>query len=145
MAEYSYEDRYKLFSKMCHEALRLTKIDKISYVPVRSGYLKTKAIYGVRTSKNHYSIVFNEKVADYIPYLEKGTRPHDIPNSFGLGDLPNPYTKVPPFGVGGRFNGKFHPGSTKHVGFIEKQAGLIYTTLKEKYGDIKLNVSVKRN
>lgn len=145
MAEYSYEDRYKLFSQMCREALRLTKIDKMSYVPVRSGYLKTKAIYGIRTSKNHYYIVFDENVANYIPFLEEGTRPHDIPNAFGLGYLPNPYTKVPPFGVGGRFNGKFHPGSTKHVGFIEKQACLIYTTLREKYGDIKLNVSVKRN
>ena len=33
--------------------------------------------------------------------LETGTKPHDIPNAFGFGEK---------FGIGGRFDGKFHPG-----------------------------------
>lgn len=37
------------------------------------------------------------------PHVEWDTRPHDIPQAFG-----RPY----PFGVGGRFDGKFHPGTT---------------------------------
>lgn len=35
-------------------------------------------------------------------YVENETKPHDIPGAFGY---------KPPFGVGGRFNGKFHPGT----------------------------------
>jgi hypothetical protein len=34
-----------------------------------------------------------------------GTEPHDIPNAFGWG---------PTFGIGGRFSGKFHPGTKKN-------------------------------
>jgi hypothetical protein len=37
------------------------------------------------------------------PHVEWTTRPHDIPNAFGWG---------PDFGIGGRFSGKFHPGTT---------------------------------
>ncbi len=37
------------------------------------------------------------------PHVEWTTRPHDIPGAFG-----RPY----PFGVGGRFEGRFHPGTT---------------------------------
>lgn len=38
-----------------------------------------------------------------FPYIEWDTRPHDIPNAFGFGI---------DFGIGGRFDGKFHPGTT---------------------------------
>lgn len=38
-----------------------------------------------------------------FPYIEWNTVPHDIPNAFGYGPL---------FGIGGRFEGKFHPGTT---------------------------------
>lgn len=37
------------------------------------------------------------------PYVEWNTRPHNIPGAFG-----RPY----PFGIGGRFKGLFHPGTT---------------------------------
>ena len=42
---------------------------------------------------------------DTVPYAlwhHEGTEPHDIPNAFGWG---------PTFGIGGRFDGKFHPGT----------------------------------
>ena len=38
---------------------------------------------------------------DYAAYVHEGTAPHDIPNAFGWGET---------FGIGGRFDGKFHPG-----------------------------------
>lgn len=38
-----------------------------------------------------------------FPYIEWDTEAHDIPNAFGRG---------PDFGIGGRFEGKFHPGTT---------------------------------
>jgi hypothetical protein len=37
----------------------------------------------------------------YAYYIHEGTKPHDIPNAFGWG---------PTFGIGGRFDGRFHPG-----------------------------------
>lgn len=36
------------------------------------------------------------------PYVEWTTRPHNIPNAFGFG---------PNFGIGGRFEDMFHPGT----------------------------------
>ena len=41
------------------------------------------------------------KRIEYALYVHDGTAPHDIPNAFGRG---------PQFGIGGRFEGKFHPG-----------------------------------
>jgi hypothetical protein len=38
----------------------------------------------------------------YDLYIHEGADPHDIPNAFGYG---------PTFGIGGRFDGKFHPGN----------------------------------
>lgn len=38
----------------------------------------------------------------YSLFVHEGTAPHDIPNAFGWG---------PTFGIGGRFDGKFHPGT----------------------------------
>ena len=40
--------------------------------------------------------------AEYAFFIHEGTQPHDIPNAFGYG---------PTFGIGGRFDGKFHPGN----------------------------------
>lgn len=39
----------------------------------------------------------------YSLYVHDGTTPHDIPGAFGL---------PAPFGIGGQFDGKFHPGTT---------------------------------
>ena len=44
----------------------------------------------------------------YALYVELGTKPHDIPGAFGY---------ALPFGIGGRFDGKFHPG-TRGVHFL---------------------------
>ena len=38
---------------------------------------------------------------EYAGIIHEGSEPHDIPNAFGWG---------PNFGIGGRFDGKFHPG-----------------------------------
>jgi hypothetical protein len=38
----------------------------------------------------------------YAEYVVFGSEPHDIPNAFGWG---------PNVGIGGRFDGKFHPGN----------------------------------
>lgn len=37
----------------------------------------------------------------YSLFVHEGTKPHDIPGAFGY---------PAPFGIGGRFDGKFHPG-----------------------------------
>lgn len=37
----------------------------------------------------------------YALFVHEGTKPHDIPGAFGIPS---------PFGIGGRFDGKFHPG-----------------------------------
>ena len=61
---------------------------------------------------NSYRIHFSGTISPYVTYLEEGTSPHDIPGAFG---------RALPFGIGGRFDGKFHPGSTKHKGFISNK------------------------
>ena len=85
-------------------------------------YIKTDVLDYYKSKEIKISI--NGDRVPYAVYLEEGTQPHDIPHAFGYGTLKppkkNPYTKEFPFGVGGRFNGKFHPGSTEHVGFVEK-------------------------
>lgn len=106
-------------AKIIHNAIkndprlphRKGKLEKSIFTKVKS-YYKTQEI----------KISIGNKVP-YAQYLEEGTTAHDIPHAFGYGSIykerPNPYTHVPPYGVGGRFSGKWHPGSTKHKGFIE--------------------------
>lgn len=53
-----------------------------------------------RTTPDIAIIVAN--TAPLAKWVEDPTRPHDIPGAFGF--------KVP-FGIGGRFDGKFHPGT----------------------------------
>lgn len=114
-------------------------IKNASWFPFKSGKLKFNATSGMMISYDTYRIHFNTEIAPYIEYLEEGTGPHDIPHAFGYGsiyeDRPNPYTHQIPFGVGGRFDGKFHPGSQKHVGFIKNKAvGSIVNYIATKYG-----------
>lgn len=87
-------------------------IKRQTWFPYRSGRLKFHATRGYLKDPLTYCIHFDSSVAPYIEYLEKGTSPHNIPRAFGK-DLP--------FGTSGRFNGKFHPGSTKHKGFISQK------------------------
>lgn len=90
--------------------------------PFLTGELKFAGTVGIKGSSNNYDIIIGQgKSGEYVAFLQEGTEPHDIPNAFGLGYVrPNPYTGKLPFGVGGRFNDKFHPGSRKHKGFIDK-------------------------
>lgn len=132
---------YRKYDKLATEwtFLALQTIRSSAWYPLKTGNLRDNATYqrpvpaliGMSAS----SIVFDESVAPYIPFLEYGTKPHDIPGAFG---------RPLPFGIGGRFTsshsvrdpygyldridvnehlfkikrGYFHPGSTKHVGFI---------------------------
>jgi len=92
------------------QAMKIGK--KSPFMPYMSGKLKSSIYQSSISSSNKNpasAIVFDASIAPYIPFLEYGTGPHDIPNSFGYGER---------FGIGGRFSGKFHPGSKKHVGFI---------------------------
>ena len=100
-------------------------IKNASWFPFRSGKLKFHATSGMMHTDTTFRIHFSSTVAPYVEYLEEGTGPHDIPGAFG---------KPLPFGIGGRFDGKFHPGSTKHKGFISQKAvGAIVDYIATKY------------
>lgn len=88
-------------------------IKRQSWFPYKTGNLKFNATQGAMYDETTFRIHFDSSVAPYIEYLEEGTDPHDIPRAFG---------RPLPFGIGGRFDGKFHPGSTKHKGFISNKA-----------------------
>lgn len=91
-----------------YECLKMIK--GASFFPVRTGFLRDHATSGRMIDPNTYLIKFDSKIAPYVRYLEEGTTAHDIPGAFG---------RPLPFGFGGRFNGFFHPGSTKHYHFIQ--------------------------
>lgn len=100
-------------------------IKRASWFPYRTGRLKFHATSGGMYSDDTYRIHFSGTVAPYVEYLEEGTSPHDIPRAFG---------RPLPFGIGGRFDGKFHPGSTKHKGFISvKSVNAIVEYIATKY------------
>ena len=103
-----------------------TKIKNADWFPFKSGNLKYHATSGsMFRDSDTYVITFSSQVAPYVEYLEEGTRPHDIPRAFG---------RELPFGIGGRFNGKFHSGSTKHKGFIkDKAVKLVIDDICQKY------------
>ena len=108
----------------------LELIKRATWFPFNSGNLKFNATRGNMLNKNTYVITFDSTIAPYIAALEEGSKPHDIPRAFGR-DFP--------FGLGGRFDGKFHPGSSKHKGFIgDKSVKAIINMIKTKYdGEIK--------
>lgn len=108
----------------------MQEIKSQSWFPYHSGNLKFNAVYGREEGSNTYCITFDSTIAPYIASLEEGSAPHDIPNAFGKGIE---------FGIGGRFDGKFHPGSDKHKGFISnKSVNAIINYIKNKYnGEIQ--------
>jgi len=118
----------------------LRKIKSASWFPYKDGHLRDEATSGQLIDPNTYVITFDTEVAPYIEYLEEGTKEHDIPFAFvGKGNFVwwYPYKDGVPFlmGMGGRFNGKFHPGSTKHKGFIsEKSVNAIKEFFINNYG-----------
>lgn len=100
-------------------------IKRASWFPYKSGNLKFNATQGAMYDDVTFRIHFDSTVAPYVEYLQEGTSPHDIPGAFG---------KPVPFGIGGRFQGKFHPGSQKHKGFIsEKCVNAIVDYIATKY------------
>ena len=106
------------------EVTRLIK--QASWFPYKTGKLKFEATQGRMYDEQTYRIHFDGSIAPYVQYLEEGTDPHDIPRAFG---------RPLPFGIGGRFNGKFHPGSHKHEGFIkEKSVQTIVAYISMQYG-----------
>lgn len=103
-------------------------IKQASWFPYKTGKLKFEATSGRMYDDVTFRIHFDGSVAPYIQYLEEGTDPHDIPRAFG---------RPLPFGIGGRFNGKFHPGSRKHQGFIsEKSVRTIVNYISMSYGGV---------
>lgn len=117
----------------------LKEIKQSTFFPFKSGHLKDHATSGRLIDNNTYDICFSSSVAPYLEYLEEGTAPHDIPFAFvGKGTWVwwYPYKDGVPFlfGMGGKFNGKFHPGSTKHKDFIkEKCVNLCIKYIVDKY------------
>lgn len=110
------------------------------WFPVRSGKLRDQATYGQKINENAYTIVFDSSVANYIEFLQEGTKEHDIPFAFvGKGNWVwwYPYGDGVPFlmGMGGRFNGKFHPGSQKHKHFISNKA--VWHCIREIKRDLR--------
>lgn len=104
----------------------LNVIKRASWFPYKSGKLKFEATSGRMIDDTTFRIKFDSTVAPYVEYLEEGTEPHDIPRAFG---------RPLPFGIGGRFNGKFHPGSHKHEGFIKnKSVNAIVNYISTIYG-----------
>ena len=102
-----------------------TLIKRASWFPYKTGKLKFEATSGAMYNDTTFRIHFDSSIAPYVEYLEEGTEPHDIPGAFG---------RPLPFGIGGRFNGKFHPGSKKHQGFIsQKSVGAIVNYIVTKY------------
>lgn len=97
----------------------LSTIKRASWFPYKSGHLRNDATGGWLLNKNTYKIHFDSSIAEYIPYLEEGTGPHNIPKAFGRK---------------GRFDGKFHPGSNKHKGFIkDKSVNAIVEYIAQHY------------
>lgn len=100
-------------------------IKRQSWFPYKTGNLKFNATQGAMYDETTFRIHFDSSVAPYVEYLEEGTEPHNIPRAFG---------RKLPFGTFGRFDGKFHPGSRKHQGFIrEKAVGAIINYITSKY------------
>lgn len=77
-------------------------------IPEETGAMKNRIIMAMKRAPQGINILIDD---DIVSYNDLGTSPHDIPNAFGYG---------PDFGIGGRFNGFFHPGSTKNMGFVDR-------------------------
>jgi len=103
-------------------------IKNASWFPFKSGNLKFNATSGQMVDSQTYRIHFDSTIAPYVEALEEGSKPHDIPNAFGRGMT---------FGIGGRFDGKFHCGSTKHKGFISnKSVNAIIKFICDEYNGV---------
>lgn len=90
----------------------LANLKTSPFFPVRTGLLRDSGTRGSLKSTSTFNIAIGVgKSKQYVEALNEGSQPHNIPNAFGYGEN---------FGIGGRFNGKFHPGQSKHKGFVDK-------------------------
>lgn len=117
-------------------------------MPYKTGHLARDATQGRFFGDTKFTVTINTQPnahgAPYAVPLNTGAVPHNIPHAFGYGTIHpakrNPYTGKFPFGVGGRFNGKFHPGSFKHYGFFDNaddpnsMLGYVFDYFKKHYG-----------
>lgn len=130
------------FEKDCNYIVKFIK--EQWWFPYDKGNLKFNATEGHMVNDEVYRIHFDSTIAPYVGFLEEGTDPHDIPHAFGWGtlkpDRKNKYTGEIPFGVGGRFDGKFHPGSHKHEGFIKVRTinAIVDYFVKKYNGEVRL-------
>lgn len=122
------------------------KLVMSSFFPYDTGLLRrntTAQNIGVTQHEgklfNTARINFNASTTPYVVYLEEGTRPHDIYNAFGFINPGMPIgngkrISIPDFGIGGRFDGFFHPGSTKHKNFIShKSVAFVINEINKRY------------
>lgn len=97
------------------------EIDAQQLAPYKTGkYSDSIKMRETKVNKRHISTKVNTQLLTPVAkstgkqyvlgfLLETGTLPHDIPNAFGFGKE---------FGIGGRFDGKFHPGFVSMPHFI---------------------------
>jgi hypothetical protein len=76
--------------------------------PRRTGCLQDSIVKRAETLGEELSIRIQSDTTSCSPsrtsyslFVHEGTGPHDIPGAFGI---------PAPFGIGGKFDGKFHPG-----------------------------------
>jgi len=112
---------YERFKQLCKEVRKQIKKPafKGGCMPFLTGNLRSHTTGRASANK---SFAISISGVEYAEYLEGGTRPHNIPNAFGRGFN---------YGLAGRFNGKFHPGSAKWKGFISdpKRANSFLNTI----------------
>lgn len=112
MTNYERDQLVHKIARTCYRSILYAP-----WFPVKTGRLRDTAVSlrpGPKLiNSSSYQIVFDGSIAPYVGFLEEGTGPHDIPRAFGY---------PLPFGIGGRFGGKFHPGSVKHKGFISNKS-----------------------
>lgn len=107
--------------------IALRRVKSLSRFPYKQGILRN-SVLGRLVDPQTYCITFNANgEAPYVTYLQEGTAPHNIPRAFG---------RPLPFGTSGRFKGKFHPGSMKHKGFIDRAVQKILDRYIVRYGAV---------
>lgn len=122
----------KNIEKAVEETAQDIWADTVNEANYRTGnFITSITIDPVKTENNTVSTVIgsdlmvtskagNSYNLGYL--LEHGTNPHDIPNAFGYGEW---------FGIGGRFDGKFHPGTQPYL-FYHKAGVKNYENFKAR-------------
>jgi hypothetical protein len=92
----------------------VVRLAAINDCPKRTGYLSQTIVTRYEEGNEKGFTVRVVALAPYAAAVHEGAEPHDIPNAFGFG---------PDFGIGGRFDGKFHPGNAANP-FLSKNLRL---------------------